>query len=166
MNITLLQNTQSCKKLDPHIGAGQTTSKPLACRIMNWLSLSSTLSVIMFCGSPGGTLDITITSCLSTRPFTGAMWTLLGAVPRSLRALLVLWSPRSPQLILPCQDSPAFATPFCSLYQMTVWTAQPAKGKARHSECFLFSCFESFHLHLDVSCLHCTRTYKTKVQVS
>lgn len=59
MNITLLQNTKSCKKLDPHIGAGQTTSKPLACRIMYWLSLSSTLSVTMFCGSPGGTLDIT-----------------------------------------------------------------------------------------------------------
>lgn len=59
MNIVLLQNTLSCEKLDPHTGAGQTTSKPLAGRIMNWISLASTLTLAMFCCSPGGTLDMT-----------------------------------------------------------------------------------------------------------
>lgn len=94
MNITLLQN--SCKKLDPHTGVGQTTSKPLACRIMNWISLPSTLTAAIFCCSAGGTLDINHYLLSVNKPFhwchvdlpwscapvlEGTVWTVVTQIP-------------------------------------------------------------------------------------
>lgn len=167
MNLTLLQNTLGCKELDPHTEAGQTTSKPLACRIMN---LPSPLTVAMSCCSPGGTLGITH-HLLSVKAFHWCHVDLAWSCAQVLEGTASIVVTQIPSAHPPsCARAAVLLLlphPACTRWHFGQHSLPKGKqGIDRSSECFLFSYFESFQLHLDVSCLYCTRMHKTKVQVS
>lgn len=108
MNITLLQNTLSCKKLDPHAAAGQSTSKPLACRIMNWIFLPSTLTVAMFYCSPGGTLDITHYLLSVNKPFQWCLVDLTWSCAQVLEGTACIVVTQIPSAHPPMLGQPCF----------------------------------------------------------
>lgn len=152
MNITLLQNTLSCKKLDPHAGAGQTTSKPLACRIMNWISLPLTLIVAMFCCSPGETLDKSHYLLAANKTFHWCHVDLAWSCAQVLEGTACIVVTQIPPAHPPMLGQPCFASPACTRGQFGQHSLPKGKqGIDRSYEYFPCSSFKSFQLHLDVT---------------
>lgn len=165
MNTVLLQNTLRWKKLDPHMAVGQTPSKPLACRIMNWISLPSTLTLAMFCCSPGGTLDMTHYLLSANKTSHWCHVDLSWSCAQILEGTACIVVSQIPSAHPPMPGQPCFCY---SLFQPVPDDSLDSTAclRERHGLTkvlnVFYSCFESFQLHLYVSCLHCTRMYKTK----